>query len=179
MSKKRVKAPPPFSGECADEGPTKFVKLGENIKSCPGIRIVRGKTELPAPGGVVEYSPETCQPPRSMMGNLCHSGGRRLYKKPRLSKLKEEFLGSFGDDEDILDEAARITRGARPEKYGPPKENHSRTATYWSTYLGIKLSARQVCMMNILQKISRDGHSPERDNLVDIAGWAQNADNLE
>lgn len=30
-------------------------------------------------------------------------------------------------------------------------------------------------MLNILQKISRDQHAPKLDNLVDIAGYAENA----
>lgn len=30
-------------------------------------------------------------------------------------------------------------------------------------------------MLNILQKISRDANAPHGDNLVDIAGFAENA----
>lgn len=45
----------------------------------------------------------------------------------------------------------------------------------WSAYLGKKISARDVCMLNILQKVSRDLHGQKFDNLVDIAGYAENA----
>jgi hypothetical protein len=76
----------------------------------------------------------------------------------------------------ILEEAAELTRGPRAAAYGTPAENHGRTAALWSAYLGVSISARDVCMLNVLQKLSRDRHSPGRDNLVDVAGYAENAD---
>lgn len=75
----------------------------------------------------------------------------------------------------ILAEAEAIVHGDRRASYGTPIDNHSRTAALWSAYLGIPVTARQVCMLNILQKISRDAFSAKRDNLVDIAGYAENA----
>lgn len=79
----------------------------------------------------------------------------------------------------VLDEAAAIVEGARRDSYGTPAENHGRTAALWSAYLGVEITARQVCLMNILQKISRDAHRPHRDGLVDIAGYALNAELVE
>jgi len=76
----------------------------------------------------------------------------------------------------ILDEAAAIVDGARQDNYGPPALNHARTAEMWTTYLGIRITPRMVCIMNALMKISRDKHKPKHDNLVDIAGWARNAE---
>lgn len=80
----------------------------------------------------------------------------------------------------VLEEAAQIVDGPRRETYGDPKENHARTAALWNAYLTsgpeFVLTARDVCMLNILQKISRDRHCPKRDNLVDIAGYARNAE---
>lgn len=81
--------------------------------------------------------------------------------------------------ETILQEATRVVDGARQSDYGDPRENHGRTAAMWSGYLGILISPRQVCMMNVLQKCSRDAHKPKRDNLVDVAGWARNAEMCE
>lgn len=80
--------------------------------------------------------------------------------------------------ETVLEEAQRIVLGARRDDYGTPLENHSRTAALWNAYIGSSihvLTARDVCMLNILQKVSRDRHCPKRDNLVDIAGFALNA----
>ena len=80
----------------------------------------------------------------------------------------------------ILDDAAKAVDGPRRSTYGHPRDNHTRTAALWSAFLGISLSARQVCMMNILQKVSRDAHGvAHRDTLVDIAGYARNAEMLE
>lgn len=79
----------------------------------------------------------------------------------------------------ILSEAQNIVDGDRQQTYGTPLENHTRTAELWSAYLGTKVTARDVCMMNILQKCSRDRFKPHRDNLVDIAGYAENAQRCE
>jgi hypothetical protein len=76
----------------------------------------------------------------------------------------------------VLDEATATVMGPRREKYGHPLKNHTRTADLWKAYLGIDISPRQVCMMNILQKISRDAHVEQPDNLTDIAGYALNAE---
>lgn len=81
----------------------------------------------------------------------------------------------------VLCNAYEAVYSARMADYGPPIENHERTAALWTIYLRatlrdkVSLSARDVCMLNILQKVSRDVHRPKRDNLVDIAGYAENA----
>lgn len=74
----------------------------------------------------------------------------------------------------VLDKAKTIVYGARQKNYGTPEENHGRTAALWSAYLGIEITPRQVCALNILQKISRDVNRPVPDNPVDIAGYAEN-----
>jgi len=76
----------------------------------------------------------------------------------------------------VLDEAASVVLGDRRTFYGPPKINHTRTAAMWSAYLGVQVNPHQVCLMNILQKISRDANRQKIDNLVDIAGYALNAE---
>ena len=63
--------------------------------------------------------------------------------------------------------------------YGHPYDNHGRTATMWSTYLGIDLTAEDVCWMMMLLKVSRQIHSPSRDNLVDIIGYAANVEMIQ
>lgn len=85
----------------------------------------------------------------------------------------------------ILDEAARVTSTERNEHYGAPAENHGCTAELISGYLTrkyghrITLDADDVCVMNILQKVSRLAHTPRhRDSLVDIAGYARNVEML-
>ena len=87
----------------------------------------------------------------------------------------------------FLDEVAQVvgqTGDGRGRFYGHPNENHGATADMWSTYLNrkfgtkIQLDARDVCMMNVTQKVSRDANRPKRDNLLDIAGYAENAERI-
>jgi hypothetical protein len=79
-------------------------------------------------------------------------------------------------EKSVLAKASNMVFGPRQEAYGPPHENHGRTAAFWSAYLGIPITRRQVCILNMLQKIARDMHAPKFDNLVDIAGYAENAE---
>lgn len=65
--------------------------------------------------------------------------------------------------------------GDRQRDYGSPAANHERTAALWSAFLGIRIAPRDVCWLNVLQKLSRDRHRPTEDNEVDIAGYAENA----
>lgn len=82
------------------------------------------------------------------------------------------------NDASILAAAHHAVHGDRRADYGSPADNHARTALLWSAYLGVTVSATDVCMLNILQKVSRQRHACKRDNLVDIAGYAANADLL-
>ena len=83
------------------------------------------------------------------------------------------------DEEDILDTAARITRGDRNASYGPPDQDFQRTAGMWSALFGAKLQngvtfePRDVAMAMILLKCSRESHQRKLDNWVDIAGYAR------
>lgn len=81
--------------------------------------------------------------------------------------------------ESILEEAVRAVHGARNDDYGSPLTNHSRTAAFWSAYLGIPISPEQVCMLNILQKVSRGMNRITRDTLVDISGYAANVEMIQ
>jgi hypothetical protein len=82
------------------------------------------------------------------------------------------------DDEDILDKAARITRGDRQASYGPPDQDFRRTAGMWSALFeaklkdGVTFEPRDVALAMILLKTSRETHQRKRDNWVDIAGYA-------
>lgn len=74
-----------------------------------------------------------------------------------------------------LEEAQEIVNGARQKDYGTPWVNHGLTAKYWEVLFGISISAEQVCVANILQKIARESNAYKRDNFVDMAGYAENA----
>lgn len=83
----------------------------------------------------------------------------------------------------ILMEAQKIVHGARRKDYGHPLDNHTRTAEMWNQYLnrrwpGIQLTAEDVCMMNIIQKVARCATTGRitRDTIVDTAGYAANVE---
>jgi hypothetical protein len=83
------------------------------------------------------------------------------------------------DDEDILDKAARITRGDRQASYGPPDQDFRRTAGMWSALFeaklkdGVTFEPRDVALAMILLKCSRESHQRKQDNWVDIAGYSR------
>jgi len=94
----------------------------------------------------------------------------------------------------VLDEASDIVQGVRQEAYGHPRDNHACTAALWNAYLErrganlysqdgeddhLYLDAFDVCMLNVLQKVSRLAHTRQRDGLVDIAGFAANAEMVD
>ena len=87
----------------------------------------------------------------------------------------------------ILEEANDIVHGDRNTSYGDPSGNHETTAILFSHFLSRKygkgttplLNAEDVCIFNILQKISREASSHRRDNLVDIAGYAANIEMIK
>jgi len=75
--------------------------------------------------------------------------------------------------ESILPEAEKLVHGDRNETYGHPLDDFSRTATMWGAILGRTVTAEQVGLCMIAVKLSRECHAPKRDNMVDIAGYAE------
>lgn len=78
----------------------------------------------------------------------------------------------------VLAEADKIVNGSRQTDYGTGEKNLTRIAAMWSAYLGTHISPRQVSMMMVLLKVSRDAHKEKRDNLVDLAGYAALAEQV-
>jgi hypothetical protein len=77
----------------------------------------------------------------------------------------------------ILDAAAQAILD-RDHTHGDYENNNELTANFWNEYLASRpfseLQPHDVCMLNILQKISRVRcGTPDRDHFVDIAGWAE------
>lgn len=75
----------------------------------------------------------------------------------------------------MLAEVHDKVHSSRNAEYGHPVENHSTTAIMFSAYLGIPITPEQVCMLNVLQKVSRTKKGFTEDTLQDIAGYAENA----
>jgi len=76
-------------------------------------------------------------------------------------------------DEDVLDEAKRLTSGERNNSYGPPNQDFAKTATMWRVILGVDVEPKDVALCMIALKLSRATWAAKRDNWVDIAGYAR------
>lgn len=86
-----------------------------------------------------------------------------------LNVIKQIFDKS--EDEDICDEAKRITSGDRNDDYGDPSDDMRRVAQMWSGYLGTQITMFDVPQLMTMLKISREKHKPKRDNAVDAVGY--------
>lgn len=73
----------------------------------------------------------------------------------------------------VLQEAARLVRGARNDDYGDPVKMYEGVAKLWSAMLGVQLTAVQVLEMMILLKVGRELVTHKKDNLIDIAGYTE------
>lgn len=79
--------------------------------------------------------------------------------------------------DEILDMAAKITKGERETQYGGPEDNFRKIAELWSAYLSkeeaVVLTAEDVAVMMILFKVGRlTTGGGSADTWVDIAGYA-------
>jgi hypothetical protein len=75
----------------------------------------------------------------------------------------------------ILGKAAAAVYGARQKDYGTPQQNHQLTADLLNTYFGTSFTKEDVCIINILQKLSRMKYGEvTEDGCTDIAGYAEN-----
>jgi hypothetical protein len=80
----------------------------------------------------------------------------------------------------VLKEADKLVNGKRDVEYGLPHENWGDTAEMFTAYLHatkkldreIKLDAHDAAMLMVLVKSAREGNKRQRDNVLDIAGYA-------
>lgn len=72
---------------------------------------------------------------------------------------------------DVLKEAHEVL-AARAKEYAAPLDGFGLTAKYWSALFAIPITAEQVALAFLLNKVARQSHQRKRDNLVDIAGYA-------
>jgi hypothetical protein len=86
-------------------------------------------------------------------------------------------------DRSILLEAEMLVNGPRQVDYDHPKRNFARIAAILNVVLHHRLLAQiepeDVGMMMIAVKLARQTHRPQRDNLVDIAGYAETISRIQ
>jgi hypothetical protein len=72
----------------------------------------------------------------------------------------------------VCQEAQELTTGDRASSYGHPLDNFTRTANLINARFGTSFSAEDFAEIMILCKIGRQANASKRDNIVDIAGYA-------
>lgn len=75
--------------------------------------------------------------------------------------------------ESILAEADRIVNGERNDSYDAPERNFERIAKVWSVVLNHPVTGAQVGLCMCALKLVRESYQHKRDNLVDLAGYAE------
>ena len=75
-------------------------------------------------------------------------------------------------EKSILEEAHKITREDRNKAYDEPVRNHEQIGRIASEILKKTITAKDVAIIQIATKLSRESFKHKRDNLVDLAGYA-------
>lgn len=110
--------------------------------------------------------------------NKLHSLGIAIDAN-EANRFAESISGLETTKESILEEAQRIINGPRAESYGPPEKNFAEIAYGWENILDTKVSPEQVALCMIWLKIKRfQNGKPDRDSIVDIAGYAGTIEKL-
>lgn len=73
----------------------------------------------------------------------------------------------------ILEEASKIIEGARQADYSDPVENFERIAKIASVLNSREETPVSCCNVLIAVKLAREAFRHKRDNLVDLAGYAE------
>lgn len=121
-------------------------------------------------------------------GSSCH-----INLTPEKARALRDYLDELAGEGPVAEpateavalEAHELIYGDREDTYGHPRESFTRIAALWSVLLGDKLgdgewiSPEDVGRMMVAFKLSRDVHSPKRDNRVDAIGYLIALDRLE
>lgn len=74
--------------------------------------------------------------------------------------------------ETVCQEAQRLTHSDRNSSYGHPLDNFGITVAMLNARFGTKFSVEDFAEIQIICKLGRQANASKRDNLVDIAGYA-------
>lgn len=96
-----------------------------------------------------------------------HVGWPGVQPTPGVERVGAE------DTPSVCEEADRLVSEERDAKYGHPAANLGRAAVIWAAILGQPVTAEQVALCMAGLKLAREVGGHDRDNLIDLAGYAQ------
>jgi len=91
------------------------------------------------------------------------------------------------EEASVLMDAYAVVHDERDPQYGPASEDFASLGILWATLINRYLKTQElhsipnipprvVGNMMIALKINRDVHFPKRDNMIDVAGYAENVE---
>lgn len=72
----------------------------------------------------------------------------------------------------ILKTADQLINGPRAASYGSALIGWGKVAKMWSQIIGFEISPKQCLLMMVCLKVVRETIKEDKDNIVDIAGYA-------
>ena len=142
-----------------------------NVLKADGIALLPGWSDSKGASLEVAIADE--------LGLETHSVQYWLYLENNFDGGHGRVLNANAAGETILEEAQRLVHGDRGAAYGHPADDFGRTAEYWTTTFkaklksGEKFTAGDVPLALIGVKLSREVNKPKRDNMTDLAGYAE------
>jgi hypothetical protein len=130
----------------------------------------------PAAGTLASYA--STKASRESTAVLTHENLKAARASMKAHVCDETFCKEH-PRETILEEAQRLVHGDRGAAYGHPADDFGRTAEYWTTTFKEKLKpgerfhAGDIPLALIGVKLSREVNKPKRDNMTDLAGYAE------
>lgn len=105
-----------------------------------------------------------------------HALGKPIFRVGTFERIPIGELERPPATGTVLEEAASLVDGDRGANYGHPADDFGRTAQIVTAILGVEVRVDQVPLIMMAVKLSRHTNKPQRDNLVDIAGYARTAE---
>lgn len=96
-----------------------------------------------------------------------------MKKVDRVNSMAYKFFGVTEKSKSILTEAETIINGERDVDYGDPTESFEKIAQIASLLTNKDLDAYTCCAVMMSVKLTRQSFKHKRDNLVDLAGYAE------
>lgn len=104
--------------------------------------------------------------------------GIPTYLNPPPPPPKKIEMCRIDNTYSILKEALEIVEGSRNANYGNAVDTYNKIAEIASIICDKEITASDCCDVMIVTKLVRESYKHKRDNLVDLAGYAEIANKL-